>query len=191
MASLVRRAQLASLALVLGAGCKQPEAPSAPSAATQWPAASAVDAYFPLEAGKMYHYLTNDAGEPGMLVANVTRVDATHGELHIGSSVKRFTYDAHGVAYQGGAYVLRMPLEVGTSWPGEHGGTTSIVSVDAQVGVPAGSYGSCIETVEHVVPTAEYRNTYCPGVGLVLLEVDTPRGNARIELRRYGAPVRL
>ena len=189
MATVVRAAWV--VLLMIGAGCKEAEAPQADPVATRWPAASAADAYFPLEGGKLYHYLTDDGGERGMLVANVTRADATHGELHIGSSVKRFTYDAKGIAYEGGAYVLRVPLEAGTSWPGEHGGTTKIVAADASVSVPAGTYGNCVETVEDVVPEAQYRNTYCPGVGLVLIDVASPRGHARIELKRYGAPVKL
>lgn len=165
--------------------------PQTGAVATKWPASSAADAYFPLEGGQLYHYLTDEDGEPGMLVANVARSDATHGELHIGSRVKRFTYDAKGVAYDGGAYVLQIPLEAGNSWPGEHAGTTRIAALDVPVSVPAGIYGNCIETVEDVIPAAQYRNTYCPGVGLVLLEVTSPRGHARIELKRYGAPVKL
>lgn len=181
----------AALALVVVVSCKGPEAPAAQAVPTQWPAASAADGYFPLEAGRMYHYLTDDAGETGMLVANVGRSDAAHGELRIGNVTKRFVYDAKGVAYEGGAYVLQVPLEVGTSWPGEHGGTTRITSIDAQAGVPAGSYASCIETVEEVAPATRYANLYCPGVGLVTVDVSSPRGHARIELKRYGAPVKV
>ena len=182
--------RLAVLSLLLVA-CKDPAAPDALRAAVQHPAASAADTYFPLVAGRIYHYVTDENGEPGMMVATVERTDATHGALHIGSNVKRFSLDAKGIAYDGGAYVLRVPLVVGTSWSGEHGGTTTIVANDAPVSVPAGTYGSCLETVEDVVPNAHYRNTYCPGVGLVLLEVTSPRGHARVELKRYGEPVTL
>lgn len=177
--------------MLLVASCKDPAAPEGARAAIQYPAASAADAYFPLVSGHLYHYVTDENGEPGMMVATALRTDATHGELHIGSSVKRFALDAKGVAYDGGAYVLRVPLDVGASWPGEHGGVTRIVANDAPVSVPAGTYGSCLETVEDVVPEAHYRNTYCPGVGLVLLEVTSPRGHARVELKRYGEPVKL
>jgi hypothetical protein len=177
--------------LLILASCREPATPDTEATVAKYPPVSAADAYFPLEAGHLYHYVTDENGEPGMMVANVARADATHGELHIGSNVKRFALDAKGIAYEGGAYVLQVPLDVGTSWPGEHGGTTKIVSNDAPITVPAGTYGNCIETVEDVVPEAHYRNTYCPGVGLVLLEVTSPRGHARVELKRYGEPVKL
>lgn len=187
----MKRALLLLSLLLSLVACKAPETPAAKAQATSWPAASAADGYFPLEAGRMYHYVTEEAGDTGMLVANVGRTDATHGELRIGKVEKHFVYDAKGVAYEGGAYVLQVPLEVGTSWPGEHGGTTRITSVDAHAAVPAGSYGSCIETVEEVVPAARYTNVYCPGIGLVTVEVTTPRGSARIALKRYGTPVEI
>jgi len=181
------------LVFVLGlVACKGPEAPTAEApAATTWPAISAADRFFPLEAGRLYHYVTEESGETGMLVANVGRTDATHGTLRIGNLDKRFVYDAKGISYEGGAYVLQIPLAVGTSWSGEHGGTTRITSTDAQAAVPAGTYGSCIETVEEVVPAARYTNVYCPGIGLVSVEVTTPRGSARIALKRYGKPVEI
>lgn len=181
----------AALVLLALAACKSLEAAAPEPSEPVWPAVSAADAFFPLVSGKIYHYVTDEAGERGMLVAKVDRADATHGSLHIGNTDKRFVYDAKGVSYQGGAYVLQVPLAVGTSWPGEHGGTTHITSIDAQVSVPAGSYGGCVETVEEVVPPARYTNVYCPGIGLVTVDVDAPRGHARIELKRYGKPVEI
>lgn len=180
----------AAAVLLWLASCKEPVAAVAAAEPT-WPAASAADAYFPLVAGRMYHYVTDENGEQGMMVANVTRTDATHGGLQIGNAGKRFVYDAQGVSYEGGAYVLKVPLATGTHWSGEHGGETRIVSADASVTVPAGTYGSCVETQEDVVPEAHYKNTYCPGVGLVRLEVESRRGRARVELQRYGAPMKI
>lgn len=154
---------------------------------------SSVEPYFPLEDGRLYHYVTTEGGESGMLVARVRRTSPTAGELVLSNATKRFVYDASGVAYEGGAYVLRAPLDVGASWPGEHGGTTRITSVTADVTVPAGVYASCVITEEDGgrPPGAIFVTTYCPGVGIVRLEVRASGGEARVELKSYGAPVTI
>jgi hypothetical protein len=152
-----------------------------------------VSRYFPLEEGRIYHYVTNDNGETGMLVAKVHRDGPTRGELRLSNSTKRFVLSDDGVAYDGGAFLLKAPIEVGATWPGEHGGTTRITSVDASPKVAAGSYSGCVETVEEGgrVPAARYTTTYCPGVGMVLLKVKAPGGDARAELKSYGFPIKI
>lgn len=167
--------------------CKPPEAATAPAVRSSWPAVSSADVYFPLEDGRLYHYVSDDNGEPGMLVAHVSRAEARRGQLRIGNQTKNLVYDESGVRYQDGAYLLKVPLEVGASWPGEHGGTTRITDTSRSVQVPAGRYEQCIETVEEV--GERYLNTYCPGVGLVRLEVSGARGQALVTLKHYGAPV--
>lgn len=163
--------------------------PSPPKGAS----GSSVEAYFPLEDGRIYAYATSENGETGMLVAKVRRTDASRGELRLSNASKRFVYSPAGVAYDTGAFLLKAPLEVGASWPGEHGGTTRIASIDAAPRVPAGSYASCVQTVEEGGRPAgsRFAATYCPGVGMVLLEVKAAGGEARAELRSYGLPVRI
>jgi hypothetical protein len=89
--------------------------------------------------------------------------------------------------------VLKAPLEVGTSWPGEHGGTTKIAAIDASATVPAGSYSGCVKTVEEGgrPPNSRYATTYCPGIGMVLLEVSAPGAEAKAELKSYGFPQKV
>lgn len=154
---------------------------------------SLAEVYFPLEEGRIYSYATNEGGETGMLVARVHRADPTHGELRLSNATKRFVFTPEGVAYEAGAFILKTPIDVGTSWPGEHGGTTRIATVDAAPKVPAGSYASCIVTIEEGgrPPGARYTTTYCPGVGMVLLEVSMKGAESRAELKSYGAPARL
>lgn len=149
--------------------------------------------FFPLEEGRIYHYVTNENGETGMLVAKVHRTDASHGELRLSNATKRFAFKPDGVAYDGGAFILKTPLDVGTSWPGEHGGTTRIASTDAAPKVPAGTYASCVQTLEEGGRPAgsTYTTTYCPGVGMVLLEIKVQGGEARAELKSYGMPMQL
>ena len=165
----------------------EPAPAAAPAAAT------VAERFFPLEEGKIYSYATRENDDAGMLVAKVHRSDATHGELRLSNATKRFAILPDGIAYVGGAYVLKTPLDQGASWPGEHGGTTTIASTDVSLQVPAGSYAGCLQTVEERgrVPGARWETTYCPGIGMVLLVVTAPVGNARAELKSYGAPVKI
>lgn len=158
-------------------------------------ATSSFAPFFPLEEGKIYHYVTSEGEGTGMLVAKVHRSDATHGELRLSNATKRFRFEPDGVAYDtpSGPYLLKSPVEVGNAWPGEHGGTTTITSVDASVTVPAGQYASCLQTVEEGgrPPGSRYETTYCPGVGMVLLVVRAAGSEARAELKSYGMPVKI
>jgi hypothetical protein len=163
--------------------------PATPAATS----ASGIDRFFPLEDGKLYHYVTKEGADTGMLVAKVHRADATHGELRLSNATKRFVIAPDSVGYDGGALILKGPAEVGTSWPGEHGGTTKIVSIDAAVDVPAGHYASCLVTVEEGgrLPGSRYETTYCPGIGMVLLVVRAGGSEARAELKSYGLPAKI
>lgn len=169
--------------------------PKEPAPSAAGPGASPVERFFPLEDGKIYHYVTKDGPETGMLVAKVHRTDPTHGELRLSNATKRFAYSSDGVSYLGGAFILRAPVIVGASWAGEHGGTTRIASVDVAVDVPAGHYESCLRTVEEGgrgPSGAKYETTYCPGVGMVLLVVSAPGSEGgRAELKSYGMPFKI
>lgn len=173
--------------------CGDGKPPVAPSGPAKGPSVSSVDHYFPLEEGRIYQYVTSENGETGMLVAKVHRTDASHGELRLSNATKRFVYTLEGVAYDGGAFILKAPLDVGASWPGEHGGTTRVATTDAAPKVAAGSYGGCVQTIEEGgrVKGAKYEATYCPGVGMVLLEAVAPGNQARAELKSYGVPVKI
>jgi hypothetical protein len=194
---VVRRRPFAFLAILSAAvtaaacGGSEPSAPAARRAEAAAP--SGAERYFPLEEGRLYHYVTSEGGEPGMLVAKVRRTDAAHGELRLSDATKRFSITPDGVAYVDGAFLLKAPLELGSSWPGEHGGRTKIVATDASVDVAAGHFGSCLTTVEEGgrPEGSRYATTYCPGVGMVLLVVTAGGREARAELKSYGMPVKI
>jgi hypothetical protein len=178
----------------------KPAEPSTPSDAPKVASGSPVERYFPLEQGKLYTYATQAGPERGTVSFKVERTDPNHGKLVVvgSNSAKRFVYEKDGVAYDGGgAYILKAPIEVGTSWPGEHGGQAKIVKTDASASVGAGdgakSYSSCVVTQEDGTrpPNARYTTTYCPGVGMVLFEVVRNDGDARGELTYYGAPIKM
>jgi hypothetical protein len=166
------------------------EVPPASTAAK--PAVSSFETLFPLEDGNIYAYTTKDGDETGMLVAKVKRTDATHGQLRLSNKTNKFVYAADGVTYDTGVYILKAPIAVGTSWQGEHGGIMKIGAVDLSVKVEAGSYSSCVRTDEEgggLPPGKRYETTYCPGVGMVLLHVKAPVGEASATLKSYGKPV--
>lgn len=185
---------LLSVVLVsLAASCSGTSEVKAPAASGTATSGSAAERFFPLVEGKLYHYVTRENGETGMLVARVHRTDATHGELRLSNATKRFVYGPSGVSYDGGATILKAPVEPGTTWPGEHGGTTKIAATEANVTVAAGTYSGCVQTVEEGgrIPGARYATTYCPGVGMVLLEVSAVGAEARAELKKYGDPEKI
>ena len=196
MASVKRQLVLGvgwfGVVLVLSA-CGSSASAVGPGGVQRTPSGSNVEQFFPLEEGRIYAYATQENGETGMLVAKVHRTDATHGELRLSNASKRFVFTPEGVAYDGGAFILKSPLDVGATWPGEHGGTTKVVATDASPKVVAGSYSSCVQTVEEGgrPEGSKYATTYCPGVGMVLLEVHAPGAEAKAELKSYAAPVKI
>lgn len=189
MTTIVRLAA-PGVALVLLA-CGE-AAPSARAPAAKATSRSTFEQLFPLEDGNIYAYDTKDGDETGMLVAKAKRTDATHGELRLSNKTNRFVYAADGVTYDTGTYILKGPIEVGTSWPGEHGGIVKIGAVDLAAKVTAGSYSGCVRTDEEggaLPPGKRYETTYCPGVGMVHLLVKAPVGQATADLKSYGKPV--
>src|SRR5688500_3528634 len=86
--------------------------PATPSDAPKLASGSPVESYFPLEQGKLYTYATREGAENGTVTFKVERGDATHGKLVVvgSQSAKRFVYEKDGVAYEGGAYILKAPL---------------------------------------------------------------------------------
>lgn len=198
-----RRALFAVL-IAGAAACADAEAPVTP--ANRWTSAGGgtaassgteLEKYFPLVDGHIYHYVTEgDSGGEGLLVARVARSDATRGELRFPSGAKRFEYAPDGVKVIGGAgssYVLKAPLRAGATWVGEHGGTTTVLSVDAIVDTRAGRFTGCVQTLEDKKgdTPAKYATTFCPGRGIVVLEAASGAGLERAELKSYGPPVDL
>lgn len=184
------------LLLLLAACGSKPTDPATPAEAPKLASGSPVESYFPLEQGKLYTYATREGAENGTVTFKVERGDPTHGKLVVvgSQSAKRFVYEKDGVAYEGGVFILKAPVEVGTSWPGEHGGQTKIVKTDASAAAGDGkSYSSCVVTQEDGTrpPNSRYTTTYCPGVGMVLFEVVTNQGDARGELKYYGPPIKM
>jgi hypothetical protein len=157
---------------------------------------SPVECFFPLVDGMVYAYATtNEVGEEGMLIGRVFRADPKHGELRFPRGTKQFEFAPDGILLAGsqGGYVLKAPIAVGTSWRGEHGGQSRILKVDAAVDPPAGHYDGCVQTLEERAGDLPMRwaTTFCPDVGVVLLEVATGANYERASLKSYAPPMRM
>ena len=186
-------ARFPSFVLLFVIGCGGGKTADAPTKKTDAQPVAGVERFFPLEEGRIYHYVTKNGADSGMLVAKVHRTDAAHGELRLSNGTQRYIISPDGVSRDNGVFVLKAPIEVGTSWAGEHGGKTKITSIDAAATVPAGSYSSCVKTVEEGgrPPGAKYETTYCPGIGMVLLEITAEGQEVRAELKSYGFPQKV
>ncbi|MDI1443194.1 hypothetical protein [Polyangium sp. 6x1] len=154
-----------------------------------------IERYFPLVHGNLWHYeTTSDDGERGLLLVRARRTSASEGELVTPTGARRVAFTSEGVALLGrSVYVLRAPIAAGMSWTGEHGGWTRIVAVGQSVTVPAGRFDGCVVTVEDRggdVPV-RYTTTFCPDVGITVLDVEARAAHERAELRSYGPPVNI
>jgi hypothetical protein len=158
---------------------------------------TALERFFPLVDGHVYQYETEAAdGGRGQLTARVRRPEARQGTLSMPGNARTFVYRDDGVLLGGAGaetFVLKVPIQPGNSWRGEHGGTVEIVAVDAAVDVPAGHYTGCIRTVEQRGGDLPLRveTTFCPEVGIVLLEATNGADLERAALRSYGPEVDL
>lgn len=158
---------------------------------------TALERFFPLVDGMVYTYKTfNEVGEEGILIARVYRTDAKHGELRFGSGSKSFEFAPDGVVLKGrggDAYVLKDPLEVGKTWRGEHGGNTRVLSVTASAETATGHQDGCVQTLEERLgdKPIRYATVFCPGLGVVSLEVATGANYERAELKTYAPPMRM
>ncbi|MEP7120810.1 MAG: hypothetical protein ABJE95_07875 [Byssovorax sp.] len=158
---------------------------------------TALERYFPIVDGKIYHYVTeNEMGEAGLLIARASRTGERAGQLHFPTGSKRFEYAPDGITVTvdgASVYVLKQPLAVGTTWRGEHGGATRILSIAAAVDVPLGHFDGCVQTLEERGGDrpVRYATTFCPGVGVVLLEASSGVSLERASLKSYDSPIEV
>jgi hypothetical protein len=182
------------------AACGSLPEPSAPPPPAPDPSAvssgTALERFFPLVDGHIYQYAVERSNGEEPMVVRAGRSSARGGTLQLPGGEKRFEYTAEGIhLVAGGApvFVLKEPLTVGNSWRGEHGGTVEIVEVDATAEVPAGSYTGCVKTLERRGGDRpmQVATTFCPEVGIVVLEAASGGEMERAALTSYGPPLDL
>lgn len=154
-----------------------------------------VERYFPLVDGTVYSYRTEtEDGDRGMLIARVHRRDATHGELVYPTGRKRFVYTPEGILQEPNSnFVLKGPLQRGTTFRGQNGGRAEIVDVGVVMDVKAGSYRDCIRVVEQRGGDrpARYSTTFCPDVGVVAIDAEAGMTFERAELVSAGPALNI
>jgi hypothetical protein len=178
------------LALLSGCG-GEPEAKS-PDGSIGGPVTD-VQRLYPLEHNTVFSYATtDDAGNKGIYIIEVSRPRSTMAELKVaGNSFRRYI-SADGVQVPGGGYVLRSPLGEDAEWKGEFG-EVSVKSMSRSIKVPAGDFGNCVETHESA-DTPAYTKTatsvFCPGIGMVYYLVQGEQNGVKVsqklELKSFG-----
>jgi hypothetical protein len=157
------------------------------------PSATGIEHYFPLSDGFTYTYETvTDDGAKDMSMVQVRRTDPRHAELRTGSGIRRLEVTSDAIRREGSGYVLRAPLNEGARWEGDNGGTTVVREANVKQVVPAGTFEGCVRTEEEVLlERARITVVYCPGVGIVRMDVEQDGASKRFELRSYGSPAAL
>lgn len=167
----------------------------APTGAAGVSSSTEVERFFPLNDGTLYHYATeNEAGERGILIARVHRIDATHGELVFPTGKKRFEYTPQGIKQlPSGDFVLAAPLAAGATFRGQNGGQAVIADTGLTITVKAGSYKDCLRVIEERSGDrrARYSTTFCPDIGVVALEAQAGMSFERAELVSAGPAVNI
>lgn len=155
------------LGLALASGCATAGSPGDEAAARE------SHVFYPLESGNAWSYDV-DTGDASTTLA-VTRVegrDGTEARVRTGAEVVRYEVLEDGIrTVPEGAWLFRAPLVVGSEWPAPGGRHAQVVSIDAEVTAPAGSFEGCLDVLETGGELdLEIRTVYCPGVGPVRVE---------------------
>ncbi len=196
---------LVATACVAVAGCAEgtPDAKGPPawsSARGDRAARSGTEAesWFPLVDGNIFQYRTLvDDGAGGVLPARAFRTSGKLGELRMPSGTRRFEYREEGLATltKDGFWMLvfKLPVAIGPTWRGEHGGIARWDATDLAVEVPAGKFTGCARVVEERGGDrpALFATTFCPGTGVVVLEAAGAGAHERAELTYAGPPFDL
>jgi hypothetical protein len=153
---------------------------------------SRLESFFPLVDGKVYAYVAKATEGPMLTVLRVVRKEPGKASLKSSNAERVFVISQEAIERVGGGSVLRLPLQIGASFKGDHG-TVVIEDTDVSVEVPAGHYTGCLRTVEK--PTAGFpittKTILCPGVGIVKLERSGGDQMELLELQSYGDPVKI
>lgn len=138
--------------------------------------------------------MTTDLGEEGILVLEIFRPRPELAELEIAGRTQRLAIEDNRISQTTGGILLETPLEEGRSFKGSFG-TVTITETGQLVEVPAGTYAGCLTTVEEATaPPKRSTSTYCPGIGLVVMEVESfgeGAGLVRTELTYHGPRVEI
>jgi hypothetical protein len=164
---VARLGMAASVALLVGCA----SAPAKPPARTSL---TALD-YYPLLPGWGWAYEIEQAGTTVLSLYAVSERRPDRALIKHGEETIAYAILADGIAHREGDligdYILKLPIEQGSSWPVTDG-TATLVEVGKTVTLPAGTFRDCI-IVEEVrrAPNRVTRTTCCRDAGPVELEM--------------------
>jgi hypothetical protein len=175
----------AQLALCGCGGAPQRQGIAAPTPSSM--ASHSLSDYLPLENDTVMSFETETEGsvERGLLIVQVRRPRANVVELNVGGKIRRMDLTKEGVRLFDGGWLLKEPLEVGATFPGQNG-KVRVSSTTREINVPAGHFRDCVE-LEETGRAAKTTTVFCPLVGITFIEVeslslDTPeRVTARLK----------
>lgn len=132
-----------------------------------------VSDYLPLENNTVMSFETETEGsaERGLLIMQVRRPRPNVVELDVGGKIRRLDLTKEGVKIVESGWLLKKPLEVGATFVGQNG-PVRVKSIHTAIDVPAGHFTDCVET-EEISPAARTLTTFCPLVGITLLDVES------------------
>lgn len=188
------RLLLSLAALVLAApGCGPSAAPSTAPSAVVEEAPPELHQMLPLKDQTVSNFrMTTDLGDEGILVLEIYRPRPELAELKIAGRAQRLAIEDNRISQTTGGILLETPLKKGHTFIGSFG-TVTISETSQLVTVPAGTFSGCLTTVEEsTTPPKRSTSTYCPGIGLVLMEVESfgeSAGLVRTELSYHGPRV--
>lgn len=159
--------------LALASDCGGNALPRAADATPSAIAYHGVSDYLPLEDNTVMSFETQAEGsaDHGLLIMQVTRPRPNVVELNVGGKIRRLDLNNDGVRIVEGGWLLKKPLEVGATFAGQNG-QVRVTTIHMSVDVPAGHFKECIVT-EEIGPAARTTTTYCPHVGIALLDVES------------------
>ncbi|MBI5529814.1 MAG: hypothetical protein HY897_26115 [Deltaproteobacteria bacterium] len=153
--------------------------------------------YYPLrkDAAWTYRVTTYEQGPAGESLVRTARVmSETGGEFLVKQGDESYTYVRTPEGIMKGrsrSFILKEPVEADAAWTIEvsGGGLTlsgnaRVAAVGAAATVPAGQFTDCAVVEETYQRVGRHVSTYCPGTGLVKLEVFETFGNSEKLLRK-------
>lgn len=154
-----------------------------------------VEQFLPFEPDTVSAFETSseNSGEKGVFMMQISRPRADAVELDIGGKVQRLTIVPEGAQLATGGWLLKAPLQEGAVFKGQFG-EVRISSTNRSIQVPAGNFDGCIETVEESqVAQRRVTTVFCRKVGIVLLEAEGKLGDdygrERAVLKSHGPKV--
>jgi hypothetical protein len=185
------------LALLVGAsalaGCKGGAGAAEPTAARHSPLR-----LMPLAEGNVWTFDAYDQDGHGPTIAGIQVTRGTGGEFTVASLFAANSRETYQLRPEGiylpdmGAWLLRDPIVVGTTWPTRNDRQARVVDTNVEVTTPRGTFEGCVQVNEDGGQMEIHVETiYCTDIGVVATRSSMTSNvtgmtvTQRAELREY------